>query len=213
MTRGPRNLRALAVDVTQLRLPGYVEMTLDPHRTEVPSAIIDATVAFARSLRDDVADAPVAARATARARIACDDPPRRGRRCARMRSGSTRSLRDRERRPRRTAERAAILLNAGAVGRIGPNRLYVEPLRAGFAAKGTLAIRLDLVRHRRQRSAPTGETENAVYHAPRGRRRRGRGALGAARGRARDRRSRGSARAPITRCAPHSRAFRSMRSS
>ena len=35
------HLRTLSADVTQLRLPGYVKMMLDPHRTIVPSGAVD----------------------------------------------------------------------------------------------------------------------------------------------------------------------------
>src|SRR4029077_7112551 len=40
-------LRANGAEVEQVRLPGYVEMMLDPHQTKIPTAIIEAAVAFA----------------------------------------------------------------------------------------------------------------------------------------------------------------------
>src|SRR6185312_10287096 len=64
--------------------------------------------------------------------------------------------------PSKPPARAVILLNAGAVGRIGPNRLYVE-LGRRFAEEGTLTLRCDLSGI--GDSLPReGETENVVYH-------------------------------------------------
>jgi len=152
------HLRTLSADVTQLRLPGYVEMTLDPHRTVVPDAIIEATVAFARSFGAGGA-APLPAGRLLRESMS-------------IRRGDVDVREDAVRlddclfaiaaRPAAPPERAVILLNAGAVGRIGPNRLYVELCRR-FAEEGTLAIRCDLSGI--GDSLPReGEIENVVYH-------------------------------------------------
>jgi peptidoglycan/LPS O-acetylase OafA/YrhL/alpha-beta hydrolase superfamily lysophospholipase len=152
------HLRALSVEVTQLRLPGYVEMTFDPHRTVVPSAIIDATVAFARSFGESGA-ALVPAGPVLRDSMTL----RRG--TVDLREDAV-WLDDKlfaiATRPPAPPVRAVILLNAGAVGRIGPNRLYVELCRR-FAEEGALAIRCDLSGI--GDSLPReGETENVVYH-------------------------------------------------
>jgi pimeloyl-ACP methyl ester carboxylesterase len=151
-------LRALGVAVEHARLPGYVEMMLDPHRAEVPRAIIDATIAFAAARPAlPVSSAPIT-ELHAHARIAGVDEElvnieglaaiaSRG-----MAAGGGRAAR---------IERAVILLNAGAVYRIGPNRLYVELARK-LAWRGTLAIRVDLsgIGDSKPRAA---SDENVVY--------------------------------------------------
>jgi hypothetical protein len=58
-------------------------------------------------------------------------------------------------------ERAVILLNAGAVYRIGPNRLYVELARK-LAWRGTLTIRVDL--SGLGDSKARDDNENVVYN-------------------------------------------------
>jgi peptidoglycan/LPS O-acetylase OafA/YrhL/alpha-beta hydrolase superfamily lysophospholipase len=152
------HLRALSADVTQLRLPGYVEMTLDPHRTIVPAGIIDAAVDFARSFVVD-GDAPVTSEPVLRASMS-------------FRRGDVELHEDAVRlddalfaiatRPATPPARALIFLNSGGISHIGPNRLYVEFARQ-LAAEGVLAIRCDLSGV--GDSAPReGETENIVYH-------------------------------------------------
>lgn len=152
------HLRALPVEVTQLRLPGYVDMTLDPHRTVVPTAIIEATVAFARSFASG-GDAPAPMEPVLRKSMSM----RRG--AADVREEAVwldPHLFAIAARPAAAPTRAVILLNAGAVGRIGPNRLYAELCRR-FAEEGALAIRCDLSGI--GDSLPReGENENVVYH-------------------------------------------------
>ncbi|MEO7325228.1 MAG: alpha/beta fold hydrolase [Dokdonella sp.] len=134
------HLRALGVDVDQRRLPGYVEMMLDPHRAEVPQAILNATVAFAAQ-RPSLPTAPsprpsielctratiaIGAETVVEEVAAIDD-----------------SLRGVVTRPQTgEARRALILLNAGGIGRIGPNRLGVAFARE-LATRGYLVLRVD----------------------------------------------------------------------
>lgn len=150
---------ALGAAVSRERLPGYVEMTLDPHRTEVPQAIIDATVSFALALRDEERSSRAVPTANLSSR-------------AHLRFGS--AAFDEEAvwiddhlfaiaaRPPSTARRAVILLNSGAVGRIGPNRMYVTLCRR-LAARGVLAMRVDLSGIGDSPSRG-GDEENVVYH-------------------------------------------------
>jgi pimeloyl-ACP methyl ester carboxylesterase len=150
-------LRASGAEVEHARLAGYVEMVMDPHRTVVPAAIIEATVAFAAARTGDPFPAPAEAiTSAARAEVPVDgtsvteelvhiDGQLVGV-CSRMRSEPVRGV---------------ILLNAGAVPRVGPNRLYV-PIARKLAAHGALVLRVDLSGI--GDSAPrSGCAENIVY--------------------------------------------------
>ena len=133
-------LRALGVNVAHVRLTGYIEMMLDPHRAQVARAFVDITAAFAAAVQPlatsprsvpDVVLAPRAEIAVGDARlteelVALDD---------RMIAIASRA--------RAAPRRAVILLNAGAVYRVGPNRLHVAIARR-FARQGDLVLRVDL---------------------------------------------------------------------
>ncbi|MEP6899792.1 MAG: hypothetical protein ABI870_14795 [Rhodanobacter sp.] len=152
------SLGSLGIAVDQRRLPGYVEMVLDPHRAQIPQAIIDATIAFA-SARPALTGQPAADDVSALARrtewrdaeasvveevVVLDD-------C--LFAIATH--------PAGKPRRAVILLNAGAVGQVGPNRLHV-PLARRLATAGDLVLRLDVsgIGDSRSRS---GADENIVY--------------------------------------------------
>ena len=155
------HLASLGAAVDQRRLPGYVEMVLDPHRTQVPRAIIDATVAFARAR-------PALAPTSIRRRGATGFVP-----CAGIGTGDAMvteeavalddCLQAVVTRPAAAPRRAVVLLNAGAVGQVGPNRLHVVLARR-LAAAGDLVVRLDIsgIGDSRPRS---GAGENVVYSA------------------------------------------------
>ena len=189
-------LRALGVDVEHARLPGYVEMMLDPHKAIVPDAIIAATIAFAAARPAHRARPPrPAPRIELVPSVAVRRPDRGGRRDRRA------APRSRSLAPRRSPRRAVILLNAGAVYRVGPNRLYVDaraprsPRTAIWSSASTSPA--SATAHRAPRS-----DENVVYsdHAV-----ADVGAVVAwARATGRDARSRssGCARAPTTRSRP-----------
>jgi pimeloyl-ACP methyl ester carboxylesterase len=152
------HLVSLGVEVDQRRLPGYVEMMLDPHRALIPQPIIDATIGFA------------SARPAFDRHTALGDVPALVRR-AEWRHAEipvveeVLALDDQlfavATYPAGVPRRAVILLNAGAVGHIGPNRLHV-PLARRLAAAGDLVVRLDIsgIGDARQRS---GADENIVY--------------------------------------------------
>jgi alpha/beta superfamily hydrolase len=134
-------LGALGADVAHARVPGYVEMVLDPHRAKVPRAIVDATVAFA------AAAPPAHAKPHAGS-----TPPVELVARAEIQSGDTSvteelvALDDRmiaiASRLRATPRRAIVLLDAGAIYRIGPNRLHVALARR-LARDGDLVLRID----------------------------------------------------------------------
>lgn len=150
-------LRAAGAEVEHARLPGYVEMVLDPHRAVVPRQIIDAAVAFAAARPALAAPAPSGELTVApRAEVPIDG------------TSVTEELvwLDRElvgvcSRMRAEPLRGVILLNAGAVPRVGPNRLHV-PLARRLASRGDLVLRLDLSGLGDSPARP-GAEENVVY--------------------------------------------------
>jgi pimeloyl-ACP methyl ester carboxylesterase len=149
-------LRASGAEVEHARLPGYVEMVMDPHRAVVPRAIVDATVAFAAARTGDPIAAGESMSSGAHAEMPVDgtsvteelvhiDAQLVGV-CSRMRADPVRGV---------------ILLNAGAVPRVGPNRLHVSLARK-LAARGALVLRLDLSGIGDSAPRP-GCEENVVY--------------------------------------------------
>jgi hypothetical protein len=141
-----------------MRLPGYVEMTLDPHNASVPAAMIEAVSAFARTFGDeDVATEISAAPLESRTCLDIGGKPvveeavQPGDHVFAIAAH-----------PPGPASRALVLLNAGAVGHVGPNRLYVA-LSRRLAAAGMLALRCD-IGGIADSAAREGERENVVYH-------------------------------------------------
>jgi pimeloyl-ACP methyl ester carboxylesterase len=153
------HLAALGAEVDTKRLPGYVEMMLDPHRASVPQAMLDATIAFA--VQRPALRAPVSCANVGLAEemtLDCDGVAIREQGVhldAALFGIATL--------PPEPPLRALILLNAGAVGRIGPNRLHVALARR-LAATGVLVLRLDLSGLGDSHTRP-GAEENVVYHA------------------------------------------------
>ncbi|HVT33362.1 MAG TPA: hypothetical protein VHE32_11990 [Rhodanobacteraceae bacterium] len=151
------HLAALGSKVTRMRLPGYVEMTLDPHNARVPAAMIEAACAFARKSGDDAAADGSTAPLESRTLLDVGGVPiveeavRPGDHVFAIAAH-----------PSGSASRALVLLNAGAVGHAGPNRLYVA-LSRRLAAAGMLALRCD-IGGIADSAAREGEEENIVYH-------------------------------------------------
>jgi dienelactone hydrolase len=153
--------RTQGTAVVQEKVPGYVEMVLDPHKTKPPRAMIARLVPWLRE------------RAKA-------EPPRRaepisGTNVARFGDvedtasfleGDPRmfSIVSRPLAPPSTTKRGILLLNAGAIHHIGPNRMYV-PLARRWASRGHVVIRLDLPGLGDSR-VRAGRWENDVYHDP-----------------------------------------------
>ena len=150
------HLRGLGAHVEHRKLPGYTEMVLDPHRTEIPVEILAATVRFAAACPhlDEVPVVSTAAQfqqahlgAVVEEPIAIDKV---------LRAIVTRPANARPR-------RALVLLNAGCVRRIGPNRLHVSIARRLAEQLDLLVLRVDLSGV--GDSAPReGTAENLVYH-------------------------------------------------
>jgi pimeloyl-ACP methyl ester carboxylesterase len=133
------------------RLPGYVEMMLDAHLARVPEQMLATVIDHARAW---TRDARPTAEVQSHARVAqlgevTEEPVAIG------------TLSAIATRPRGAWHTALILLNAGAVRRIGPNRMYVAIARR-CAAAGTLVVRADLAGI--GDSPPCdGEAESVVY--------------------------------------------------
>jgi pimeloyl-ACP methyl ester carboxylesterase len=147
-------LRARGTDVTHAKLPGYVEMVLDAHKTEIPDAIIAATVERATAWSEGAEakpDAHPTRQRIARIGDVVEEPVE----IAGLAAIATRPRRDP--RPRR----ALVLLNAGAVRSVGPNRMYVAIARR-CAAEGTLVVRADLS-GLGDSPAMLGEPDRVVY--------------------------------------------------
>ena len=164
-------LDTAGTEVTRLRLPGYTSMVLDPHKTVVPDVVIRATTDWmADALGTGTmpgSDLPASITSVAEARI------HHGPHVLRERA----VFLDDERRlfgivteangdaPPAKAERASrlgiLLLNAGAVHHIGPNRLYVEMARR-WAALGHVVLRTDISGIGDSGARP-GAAENVVY--------------------------------------------------
>jgi pimeloyl-ACP methyl ester carboxylesterase len=129
-------LRAHGATVTHARLPGYVEMMLDAHKAEIPDAIIAAAIEQITAWGAGAAATPPANVPWPRVATLGDiveEPVT----IAGMAAVVSRPA-DQAR-----PGRALILLNAGAVRQVGPNRMYVAIARR-CAAEGTLVVRADL---------------------------------------------------------------------
>ncbi len=153
------HLERLGVAVTAAQPAGYVEMMLDPHRALVPAHLIDATTSWLRARQ------PLPA--------AIETPRTRPKSSAGADMGEVHERHvfvDDARRiyavlstptSVRPSGRAVLLLNAGAIHHIGPNRLYVMLARQ-WAAAGDSVLRLDIT-GLGDSPARAGETENTVY--------------------------------------------------
>ena len=140
-------LRGLGCGVVETAVAGYAEMMRDPHESVTPTAAIDLMRACLIEVHPqaDVPPGPSVVPAEAQ-RMACADP-----------TGSV-ALQETARyfaaavplfgiETRRTADddraRTIVLLNAGALHRTGPNRLYVTLARE-WAALGYRVLRIDV---------------------------------------------------------------------
>jgi len=147
-------LRELGVEVEHARLPGYVDMVVDPHKTVMPGAIIEAVVAFAsrRAPREVLAARPIATALRCELGGGVVEQPVQ----------VDEDLFAIATHPATPVRRAVVLLNSGAIHRIGPNRLYVALARR-LAARGELVVRADLSGIGDSRPK-RGTQENLVYN-------------------------------------------------
>jgi dienelactone hydrolase len=160
----PRHLAASGVAVERRRLPGYVEMMLGAEHSQVPGDMLRATLQWLQGL-----EGRRARRAVQPPHSAAASPDR----ATRARHGAiveTAAHVDDARRlfgilstpdEPPAARRGLLLLNAGAIHRIGPSRLYVALARR-WAAMGHAVLRLDVSGIGDSAPAP-GRAENVVY--------------------------------------------------
>jgi alpha-beta hydrolase superfamily lysophospholipase len=180
--RWPQHLRNRGARVDYERVPGYPEMMLDAHDSVVPDAIVGAALRWLRDLAGEQAQAaPKETQATPHRRHAVL-PPSAGREPLIGNEGGRPIVEWAVRLPGPerlfaivsvpeealpgqgpTGLKAVLLVNAGAVHRIGPCRLYVA-LARHLAQQGCIAMRLDIAGI--GDSPPrAGSEENGVYTA------------------------------------------------
>lgn len=172
--RWPTHLKTSGVQVTQNSIEGYVEMMLAPHDAIVPQNMIDTVTRWARKLRDDM---PLTQndRATDRGSLS------HGMELSSTFHGRDANLieeavfidkqlrmfaimsRPTANTPATDAQQVIVMLNSGAVHRIGPNRVYVT-LARNWAARGHVVLRVDISGIGDSPARP-GEPENSVYSA------------------------------------------------
>src|SRR5262249_767876 len=133
------------------KLPGYVEMVLDPHKTVIPTAMIAAATAWLSALPagPPAPPSPVSAVCSSERPVVIAD--------------LLFAILDTP--TARPTGRAILLLNAGAVSHVGPNRLYVALARR-WAALGHVVLRVDNSGVGDSATRP-GAPDNVIY-SPRG---------------------------------------------
>ncbi|MEZ4438777.1 MAG: alpha/beta fold hydrolase [Polyangiaceae bacterium] len=152
-------LVASGIDAAGRTVPGYVEMMLDPHEAVVPARMLEAVVeaigdAFpepqpgSETTQTEVVPTP----SSAVVQGVVETPHR-------LAGGIFGILSAPQDAPR--SGRGIVLLNAGAVHRVGPNRLYTRFARA-WAGAGHVVLRCDLTGIGDSPPRP-GQPENVVY--------------------------------------------------
>lgn len=164
-------LAGVGATVTRVYAPGYGEMMEDAHKGIIPEAVIEASVEWLSRTFPTLSSTRAIGSATREdsqrletswspgddeASPVAEEPVRFGE------SGSlfgilTRSTADSLRRT------GVLLVNAGAVAHVGPNRLYVSLARR-WASLGYLALRMDIGGIGESRP-PAGAEENHSYPA------------------------------------------------
>jgi predicted alpha/beta hydrolase len=160
-------LNSLGINTRQEKFAGYVEMMLDPHDTVIPADLLDKVLAWLRATPvPQVNPMPGAAltpmlRPVAQARLPLI---RETATYLDNSHGLFAIVCEPDIAPCKDAEgrrQVLLLLNAGAVHHVGPNRLYVTLART-LAIKGMTVIRLDIAGLGDSLTKP-GQVENATY--------------------------------------------------
>jgi pimeloyl-ACP methyl ester carboxylesterase len=148
--------------VTRQAVDGYVEMMLDPHKMKTPVAMLQATCDWLQALSPTSASMPG---------VTFDDQNSSALLTAATTWTESNCIVD-SRMPLaavttqtniKSADHAVLMLNAGAVHHIGPNRLYVRLARQ-LAVHGVASMRIDLAGIG-DSSALLSRDENNVYAA------------------------------------------------
>lgn len=157
------HLQECGVDTELRAMPGYARMMDYPETAVVPSATLDAVVAWLRRPGPSVAGRPSVDRARPGVLEAWSHAPRRAVREETLSFGDSSRLFGILTEGEETDGRSTVVvfLNAGANHRVGPNRLYVS-LARNLAARGFPAFRFDVGGLGDSGPAP-GMTENRVY--------------------------------------------------
>lgn len=162
----PSAQRSQAVDVVVHGFAGYATMMLDPHKVQVPTTMIDGVVGWLAQVTADVAASSAVAAARAPSPLLVAGTVRT---TPILLPGPTKLFGIKTEwlpsgvagRRGRGAGHAVLMLNAGAVHHIGPNRLYVALARR-LAAQGVASVSLDIAGIGDSRAA-TADRENIVY--------------------------------------------------
>lgn len=157
-----KRLIAQNVAVESARIPGYVEMMVDPHKSTVPLAIVRAATEWlaARAANAAVQSSDSAARSLRESATFGEVVER----AVFVNAGPTQLFGIHTAPVTKPASgRGIVLLNAGAIHHVGPNRLYV-PLARRWAALGDHVLRIDITGLGESPSR-SGEPENVVYSA------------------------------------------------
>lgn len=150
-----RGLKERGLDATGKEVPGYVEMVLDPHHAQVPTAMLDEAVSW---LVEACPERGSAGGGGLPGQSSCviDGVREEAVDVGDGMFGVVSSAADGTR-----SGRGIVLLNAGSVHRVGPNRLYVRFARR-WAAAGDVVIRCDVTGIGDSPPRP-GDDENVVY--------------------------------------------------
>ena len=149
---------ALGAAVTHETHDGFVEMMLDPHRSQAPQSMLDATVAWLGRQPSCERAAPTDAPGPVPARVAdgiIEEPVWIPLADARMFAIQSQGAQ------RTNPNRVVLILNSGAQRRAGPGRLHVMLARR-WAARGMVVLRVDLP-GLGDAAARQGERDNHVY--------------------------------------------------
>jgi pimeloyl-ACP methyl ester carboxylesterase len=162
-TRLAVHLRECGVDTELRAVPGYAGMVDHPETAVVPSATLDAIVAWLGRPGPSVEHRPPVDRARAGVLEAWSHAPHRAVREEALSFGDGGRLFGilTEGEETSGSSTVVVFLNAGANHRVGPNRLYVS-LARNLAARGFPAFRFDVGGLGDGGPAP-GMTENRVY--------------------------------------------------
>jgi len=164
----PNALARLGADVRCEHWPGYAAMVTDPQRAEVPYAIVDGVLHRLSRWRQPPPPRLRAALVGATATL-CNVGGARVRESALWLDAGGARLFGVLTTPQagHAPARAVVMLNAGSVHHIGPNRLWVRLARR-WAARGVVVLRLDIAGIG-DSPAARGGAENVVYpsHATR----------------------------------------------
>jgi alpha/beta superfamily hydrolase len=152
------HLKAQGTSVDDRQVPGYVEMVLDPHNAIVPDAMLGVATEW---MKDTFPTAPTERPALDLATEASANVDGVQERALFFGAPSRLFGVVSSPAPGTATGRAIVLLNAGSVHRVGPNRLYTVFARR-WAARGDLVLRCDLSGIGDSPARP-GQPENVVY--------------------------------------------------